>query len=269
MWRNRHNDGSSSRTARCGRRARALCSERRAHSPRPVQRRRSPVRIRRCPATAMPRSGTSQVDRSAPRRTSALGGRAVRAAPAAGPLLRRRGGFCERTNDRFETRALAASQRNRPAWRAATLIPPSCVNEIYEARMAKAFAAAPLSGVEAVAFGDCSSKMSVLTGRDVLPRPASAASSRSGGTTRPRSRVSSLPPASRRRSSAPTYAPSTPPSLGAGTASGCSPSSRPASTPAARTASSTPSSPRARSSPSRSPTSPARSSNATDSSSAT
>jgi uncharacterized protein (TIGR00290 family) len=34
------------------------------------------------------------------------------------------------------------------------LIPPSCVNEIYEARMAEAFAAAPLSGVEAVAFGD-------------------------------------------------------------------------------------------------------------------
>src|SRR5207237_7791867 len=53
--------------------------------PRPLQRRRSPVRIRRCPATAMPRSGTSQVDRSAPKRTSALGGRAVRAAPAAGP----------------------------------------------------------------------------------------------------------------------------------------------------------------------------------------
>ena len=36
--------------------------------PRPVQRRRSPARIRRCPATAMPRSGTSQVDRSAPKR---------------------------------------------------------------------------------------------------------------------------------------------------------------------------------------------------------
>ena len=34
------------------------------------------------------------------------------------------------------------------------LIPPSCVNEIYEARMAEAFARAPLSGVEAVAFGD-------------------------------------------------------------------------------------------------------------------
>jgi uncharacterized protein (TIGR00290 family) len=34
------------------------------------------------------------------------------------------------------------------------VIPPACVNEIYEARMAEAFAAAPLSGVEAVAFGD-------------------------------------------------------------------------------------------------------------------
>jgi uncharacterized protein (TIGR00290 family) len=34
------------------------------------------------------------------------------------------------------------------------VIPPTCVNEVYEARMAEAFAAAPLSGVEAVAFGD-------------------------------------------------------------------------------------------------------------------
>jgi uncharacterized protein (TIGR00290 family) len=34
------------------------------------------------------------------------------------------------------------------------VIPPSCVNEIYDARMAEAFAAAPLSAVEAVAFGD-------------------------------------------------------------------------------------------------------------------
>jgi uncharacterized protein (TIGR00290 family) len=34
------------------------------------------------------------------------------------------------------------------------VIPPACVNEIYEARMAEAFAVAPLSGVEAVAFGD-------------------------------------------------------------------------------------------------------------------
>jgi uncharacterized protein (TIGR00290 family) len=34
------------------------------------------------------------------------------------------------------------------------VIPPSCVNEVYEARMARAFSTAPLAGVEAVAFGD-------------------------------------------------------------------------------------------------------------------
>jgi diphthamide synthase (EF-2-diphthine--ammonia ligase) len=34
------------------------------------------------------------------------------------------------------------------------VIPPACVNDIYEARMAEAFAAPPLSGVDAVAFGD-------------------------------------------------------------------------------------------------------------------
>ena len=34
------------------------------------------------------------------------------------------------------------------------VIPPACVNDVYEARMAEAFAATPLSGVEAVAFGD-------------------------------------------------------------------------------------------------------------------
>jgi uncharacterized protein (TIGR00290 family) len=34
------------------------------------------------------------------------------------------------------------------------VIPPACVNDVYEARMAEAFAAEPLSGVEAVAFGD-------------------------------------------------------------------------------------------------------------------
>ena len=33
-------------------------------------------------------------------------------------------------------------------------IPPGCVNEVYEARMAEAFASPPLSDVEAVAFGD-------------------------------------------------------------------------------------------------------------------
>jgi uncharacterized protein (TIGR00290 family) len=34
------------------------------------------------------------------------------------------------------------------------VIPPACVNEVYEARMAAAFASAPLAGVDAVAFGD-------------------------------------------------------------------------------------------------------------------
>ncbi len=33
-------------------------------------------------------------------------------------------------------------------------IPPGCVNEVYEARMAEAFASAPLSRVNEVAFGD-------------------------------------------------------------------------------------------------------------------
>ncbi len=33
-------------------------------------------------------------------------------------------------------------------------IPPACVNDAYEERMARAFASPPLSGVEAVAFGD-------------------------------------------------------------------------------------------------------------------
>jgi uncharacterized protein (TIGR00290 family) len=34
------------------------------------------------------------------------------------------------------------------------VIPPGCVNEVYETRMAEAFASVPLSGVAAVAFGD-------------------------------------------------------------------------------------------------------------------
>jgi uncharacterized protein (TIGR00290 family) len=34
------------------------------------------------------------------------------------------------------------------------VIPPACVNDVYEARMAQAFGAEPLSGAEAVAFGD-------------------------------------------------------------------------------------------------------------------
>jgi uncharacterized protein (TIGR00290 family) len=34
------------------------------------------------------------------------------------------------------------------------VVPPACINDIYEARMAQAFASAPLSDVQAVAFGD-------------------------------------------------------------------------------------------------------------------
>jgi uncharacterized protein (TIGR00290 family) len=34
------------------------------------------------------------------------------------------------------------------------VIPPGCVNEVYETRMAEAFGSAPLAGVAAVAFGD-------------------------------------------------------------------------------------------------------------------
>ena len=34
------------------------------------------------------------------------------------------------------------------------VIPPSCVNDVYEARMAEAFAAEPSASVEAIAFGD-------------------------------------------------------------------------------------------------------------------
>jgi uncharacterized protein (TIGR00290 family) len=34
------------------------------------------------------------------------------------------------------------------------VIPPNCVDEVYDARMSEAWAAAPLSAVEAVAFGD-------------------------------------------------------------------------------------------------------------------
>jgi uncharacterized protein (TIGR00290 family) len=33
-------------------------------------------------------------------------------------------------------------------------IPPACVNEVYQARMARAFASEPLSAIEVVAFGD-------------------------------------------------------------------------------------------------------------------
>jgi len=53
---------------------------------------------------------------------------------------------------RRELLARQAEALDRPL--VEVVIPPACVNEIYEARMAEAFAAAPLSGVDAVAFGD-------------------------------------------------------------------------------------------------------------------
>jgi hypothetical protein len=74
--------------------------ERRAHTPRPVQRRRSPVRIRRCPATAMPHSGTSQVDRPAPNeRQPSEEGRFGRPRAAGPPPPQKRRFLYERTND--------------------------------------------------------------------------------------------------------------------------------------------------------------------------
>jgi hypothetical protein len=69
-----------------GRRCRPerVCSRRRVHFPGRCRAVKSGA-IRRCPATVRPQQGTSQVERSAPSETSALGGRAVRAAAAAGP----------------------------------------------------------------------------------------------------------------------------------------------------------------------------------------
>jgi Diphthamide synthase len=149
------------------------------------------------------------------------------------------------------------------------LIPPSCVNEIYEERMAEAFATEPLSRVDAIGFGDLFLEDSAPTARVVSRRPVSAGSFRSGGATPPRSPASSSTRASRRRSSASTRTHSTQTSVDAATTSACSPSCPPVSTPAARTASSTRSSLQGRSSLNRSPASAARSSSVTDSSSAT
>jgi diphthamide synthase (EF-2-diphthine--ammonia ligase) len=149
-------------------------------------------------------------------------------------------------------------------------IPPDCVNDVYDARMADAFATAPLTGVEAVAFGDLflddvrayrDGRLAAAGKRGLFPlwghdTAALARKFIDAGfeatlvCVDPRA----LDPAfcgrrydERAARSAPARA----------------------STPAARTANSTPSSPRARSSPSQSPASAARSSNAMDSSSAT
>ena len=119
--------------------------------------------------------------------------------------------------------------------------------------MAEAFASEPLSGVDAVAFGD----LFLEDIRAYREERLAAAGKRGlfplwGRDTTALAREF-LAAASRRCSSASTRAPSTPPSPAARTTSGCSPTAGRASTPAARTASSTPSSPPARSSPSRSP----------------
>ena len=150
------------------------------------------------------------------------------------------------------------------------VIPPSCVDEIYDARMAQTFAAAPLSAVDAVAFGD----LFLEDVRAYREGRLAAAGKRGlfplwGHDTAALARDFLDAGFEGRRSSASTRARSTPPLRGGATTSGCPPTCRPALTPAARTASSTPSSPRARSSPSRSPSRAARSSSATDSSSAT
>ena len=70
-------------------------------------------------------------------------------------------------------------------------IPPSCVNEVYEARMAQAFASPPLSDVQAVAFGDlflegCPRLPRDATNRSRQARPVPAVGTRHG---RPRTRV--------------------------------------------------------------------------------
>jgi diphthamide synthase (EF-2-diphthine--ammonia ligase) len=80
-------------------------------------------------------------------------------------------------------------------------IPPACVNDVYEARMAEAFASPPLSDVEAVAFGDLSfSRMSVPTARSDLPQLAGTDCSRFGDGTPACWRENSSPRAFRRSS---------------------------------------------------------------------
>jgi diphthamide synthase (EF-2-diphthine--ammonia ligase) len=141
------------------------------------------------------------------------------------------------------------------------VIPPTCVNEIYEARMAEAFATAPLSGVEAVAFGDLfledvrayrEGRLAAAGKRGLFPLWGhdTAALAHEFLDAGFEATLVCVDP----RALDPAF---------------CGRSSRRASTPAARTASSTPSSPGARSSPSRSPASAARSSSAMALSSAT
>src|SRR6266576_2181952 len=68
----------------------------------------------RCPARGRVRSTVLRRDERQPSEEGRFG----RPRPP-GLLLRRRGRFCERTNDRLEAPALAASWRSRGAWRTA------------------------------------------------------------------------------------------------------------------------------------------------------
>jgi Diphthamide synthase len=149
------------------------------------------------------------------------------------------------------------------------VIPPACVNEVYEARMAEAFASAPLSGVGAVAFGDLfledvrayrEARLAAAAKRGLFPLWGS----NTGELAREfiaagfEAIIVCLDPRAL-----------DPASPDARTTSSSWPSCPRASIHAARTASSTPSSTPARSSRSRSHARPARSSSATASSSAT
>src|SRR6187200_2722829 len=87
--------------------------------PRPVRRRRSPVRIRRCPATAMPRSaGMSQVDRSVPNeRQPSEKGRFVRQPPPGLSSSADAEVFHQRRNDPVAAPTVADTERKHRAGR--------------------------------------------------------------------------------------------------------------------------------------------------------
>jgi hypothetical protein len=149
------------------------------------------------------------------------------------------------------------------------VIPRSCANETYDARMAAAFAVPPLSAVGEVAFGDLFLEDVRAYREERLASAGKAAFSRCGDETLSASRATSWRPASKQRSCALTLASSIGLSPAGATTSRCSQSCRRMSTPAVRTASSTPSSPRVLSSLLRLRATGARSSSGTDSSSAT
>ena len=118
-------------------------------------------------------------------------------------------------------------------------IPPACSNDVYESRMADAFASAPLAAVEEVAFGDLFLQDIRSTARAGWRPPAGGRRSRlgrrHGGPRASLPRRSAFAPFS----SASTRARSTRRSPVANTTSGCSPTCPRASTRAGRTASST------------------------------